>query len=528
MKNYLIFLILFIGINFSYSQSTVDSTIMHNDIERDFSLYIPASYDGATAVPLLFNLHGLGSNKEEQEFYGDFRDIADTANFIIVHPNGSEGFGTRFWNVFGDPSYDDVGFLVALIDSISEAYNIDSTRVYSTGMSNGGFMSFELACYTSDRFAAVASVTGSMFETRMNGCATNRPIPSMSIHGTNDETVPYEGDEDFVSVPELIDHWSSQINADPEPFMIKVPDIEPDDGSTVEHYIYPNGDRGARFEHFKVVDGDHTWPGATFGGANQDIDASVEIWLFFRQFSLENEDLVPLEIVKTADVVCPGGEEAVLEVSSSADISDYTFTWTDRRGNTLGTGTTITVGAGLYHVSGTDGISETYNAVYVVSDPIISVEEEITIVSSDTALIEIIAEGGTGEFSFSWVGPNDFTSTDQNITVTENGEYTVTITDESGCDTTASFTVGTLSNDVHIFSETKVKLYPNPSKDGVVKLSSSKTIEHVKVVDVLGKVVYQDNPMTKDYTFKVEKNGVYVTTFQIGEDFYRRKFIISK
>ena len=146
------------------SQQTITATITHDALQREYILYVPASYTGSNAVPLVFNFHGYTSNATEQMWYGDFRPIADTANFIIVHPNGMlDATGTTHFNVgWGGSTIDDVGFTSALLDSISADYNINADRVYSTGMSNGGFMSYQLACQLSDKIAAIASVTGSM------------------------------------------------------------------------------------------------------------------------------------------------------------------------------------------------------------------------------------------------------------------------------------------------------------------------------------------------------------------------------
>ncbi|UOQ74046.1 hypothetical protein [Hymenobacter cellulosilyticus] len=86
------------------AQTTVTGSIVSGGITRDYRLYIPASYSASKPVPLLFNLHGYGSSNLEQEFYGDFRPIADTANLLIVHPNGTtDANGSRFWNTFVAP-----------------------------------------------------------------------------------------------------------------------------------------------------------------------------------------------------------------------------------------------------------------------------------------------------------------------------------------------------------------------------------------------------------------------------------------
>jgi len=146
------------------AQQTINGTLEHDGLMREYILYVPANYTGTEEVPLLFNFHGYGSNASQQMFYGDFRPIADTEGFIIVHPMGTvDNTGTTHFNVgWGTSTIDDVGYTEALIDDLSSNYPIDAKRIYSTGMSNGGFMSYTLACELSDRIAAIASVTGTM------------------------------------------------------------------------------------------------------------------------------------------------------------------------------------------------------------------------------------------------------------------------------------------------------------------------------------------------------------------------------
>lgn len=284
-----ILLLILLGyFNLSLAQSTVHN-LTHNGVEREYRLYVPAIYSGDEPVPLVFNLHGYTSNAIQQEFYGDFRPIADTANFILVHPEGLNDLGgNQFWNAFGVPGVDDVGFVSAMIDTLSAEYNIDPQCIYSTGMSNGGYMSFELACMLSNRIAAVGSVTGSMSESRLAVCNPEFARPMIQIHGTADATVPYNGNAETASISEVIDFWVQTNNCNPTPIVTDIPNIDPGDGTTTEHSLYEDGINGNTIEHFKVLNGAHTWPGApiVIGTTSYDFDASVEIWRFFRQHKL--------------------------------------------------------------------------------------------------------------------------------------------------------------------------------------------------------------------------------------------------
>ncbi|HAP68795.1 MAG TPA: hypothetical protein DCR04_03570 [Flavobacteriales bacterium] len=301
MKKIFTLLTFLIANHFVIAQS-VQKTVMHDGIQREYLLYVPDIYDGSTEVPLVFNLHGYGSNAGQQEFYGSFNAIADTANFVLVIPDGTtDASNTAFWNAFGVPTetVDDIGFVSALIDTIAADYNIDLNRVYSTGMSNGGFMSYTLACQLSNRIAAIASVTGTMVTPNLNACNAQHPTPVMQIHGTADATVPYLGNaQGFVAVEALVDYWVAFNNCNPTPVETAVPDIDQTDLCTADRFVYSGGDAGTTVELYRVNGGAHTWPGALFniGVTNQDFSASVEIWRFFNQYRLN--ELVGVEEAK--------------------------------------------------------------------------------------------------------------------------------------------------------------------------------------------------------------------------------------
>lgn len=287
MKNYQTFIVFILCTLSSFAQSTVSGTISHSTGTRSYQLYIPASYDGSVAVPLVLNLHGYGSSNTQQMFYGDFKPIADTANFLILAPQGlNDVNSTSHWNAEWGTGIDDVAFLSDLIDSISNNYNINTNRVYSTGMSNGGFMSFTLAGELSSKIAAVASVTGTMSVIQIPANTVSHPMPIMQIHGTADPTVNYNGDQYFLSVDSVINYWVNHNNCSTTPVITAVPDINTNDGCTAEKFEYLGGDNGAEVVHYKITNGSHTWPGAgvTIGVTNQDFDASIEIWKFFSKY----------------------------------------------------------------------------------------------------------------------------------------------------------------------------------------------------------------------------------------------------
>ena len=285
-------ILLIVGFVFSSSaQQTINASITHDGMERDYIIYVPEIYDGSKAVPLILNFHGFGSSASQQMFYGDFRDIADTEGFLLVHPEGTTLIGNQFWNV-GFPglssTIDDVGFTEALIDELATLYTIDLNRVYATGMSNGGFMSFLLACQLSEKIAAVASVTGSMTQDTFDDCNAQLPTPVLQIHGTEDDVVSYNENNLSLPIPDVISYWVDHNNCETTPTTTTLPDVDVSDGSTIEYSVYEDGDNGITTEHMKVIGGGHTWPGSILNsaGTNQDIDASMEIWLFFSRYDI--------------------------------------------------------------------------------------------------------------------------------------------------------------------------------------------------------------------------------------------------
>ena len=259
-------------------------------ITRSFNIFVPDSYDPFDAVPLLFCLHAWSSSNEIIMTYTGFNDIASEENFIVVYPQGSYFNGTTHWNVGGwtlGSSVDDVAFIDFLIDAISEDYLIDSERIYSTGMSNGGYMSFLLACQLSEKIAAIASVAGSMTPETFDVCDPQRAISILQIHGTNDVLVPYNGGDGTMAINDVIDYWRGHNSCDSSPTVIDIPDIFALDFSTVQEITYScdNDDTNtnAMVRHYRVDGGGHDWIGAW---GNRDVNASELIWEFFSLYDL--------------------------------------------------------------------------------------------------------------------------------------------------------------------------------------------------------------------------------------------------
>jgi polyhydroxybutyrate depolymerase len=279
------------------SQTTKQDSIYSGGMWRAYILYVPAIYSPSKPAPLVLNIHGLGSNMSQQMFYGEFRPIADTAGFILVHPNGTVGSNGRGWNNFAavGSGVNDIGFLSALIDTIRKKYPIDTNRIYSTGMSNGGFMTYDLGCFLNNRIAAIASVCGSMMPYHLSACNAVHPTPVMEIHGTADPLVSYTGQGGLAAsedIDSLVAYWVRFNHCGPIPVITQVPDINTSDNCNAELHVFSNGLKGSSVELYKILGGGHAWPDAPVnlsnGPTNRDVNASNVIWRFFSQYRLNS------------------------------------------------------------------------------------------------------------------------------------------------------------------------------------------------------------------------------------------------
>ena len=327
MKYLVVLLISFLSIQNLSAQEVINSTLSHGGITRNYILFVPASYDPSTPAPLVFSFHGYSSNAALNMNYTGFTAIADTAGFILVHPDGTlDGSGTPHWNVGGwtvGSQIDDVGFTEAMIDEISASYNINANRVYSCGMSNGGYMSFKLACELSDRIAAIASVTGSMTPQISNACNPSHPTPILQLHGTADPTVPYNGSPTWtLAIDDVIDYWVGFNNCNTTPIITAIDDTDPSDGTNVDHFVYAGGDNGVTTEHFKVYNGEHDWFGVW---GNMDINSSIEIWKFFSKYDINGSlaNVNELTVVNEIKVFPNPSNESISVNMPISDDEDY-------------------------------------------------------------------------------------------------------------------------------------------------------------------------------------------------------------
>lgn len=171
-------------------------TLQSGGMSRSYILHVPPAYDGTKPLPLVFDIHGYTSFASEQLARSKWDKMADKEGFVLIAPDGVN----KSWNAgncCGGNKQDDVTFFRDMVKKSTAELCIDSKRVYVSGHSNGGAMTYRLACEAADIFAAVAPVCGGMFMAVSN-CNPSRPIPVMGIRATGDTTVTIGSADDDV------------------------------------------------------------------------------------------------------------------------------------------------------------------------------------------------------------------------------------------------------------------------------------------------------------------------------------------
>jgi polyhydroxybutyrate depolymerase len=257
--------------------------------QREYLLHVPRSYDRSRPTPLVISLHGAGGWPVQQMELSLWNRLADEQGFIVVYPSGVVGLGPRVW---GER---DVRFIGELIDKLEATYNIDRSRIYANGLSNGGGMSFVLSCTMSDRIAAVGMV-GAALILPWSWCTDHRPVPMIAFHGTADPMAPYKGGTSWVAngafpaVPTFTAKWARRNRCGPEP-------IESSVAADVTRREYTNCADNAAVVLYTIEGGGHTWPGSEpmtewfVGRTSRGVDATREMWAFFRAHPLPRPTL---------------------------------------------------------------------------------------------------------------------------------------------------------------------------------------------------------------------------------------------
>jgi polyhydroxybutyrate depolymerase len=276
---------------------TVSASLASGAFNRTYLAYVPAKTDTSAALPLVIALHGGGGSGAGMRSLTGLDAAADANGFVVAYPDGyatswADGRATTDAEVAG---VDDVAFASALIDDIAARTPVDRSRVYVTGISNGGMMSLRLACQLSEKIAAAAPVAANMPVNLSTACAPSRPVPTMFIHGDLDPLMPRNGGViplgaggSVSSTAASVAFWNDRNGCASAPTETSVIDPVADNTSiTLTRYAGCTGGGENRF--YDVVGGGHTWPSGVqyqpvviIGRTSGDIDANQEIWRFFR------------------------------------------------------------------------------------------------------------------------------------------------------------------------------------------------------------------------------------------------------
>ena len=307
----LLLLILVVVLGFgsvTYASQVNTVKMEHGGFERTFDYYVPPSYDGSEAIPVVFSFHGLGRDPAEQLLLTRLVFLAEVEGFIAVFPASTTLEGdhealpalpnaNKQWNI-GLPrslqyfeGVDDVGFIEAIIDYLTGKYNIDKTKVFATGFSNGAMFSYYLAAKIPDKIAGIGAVGAG---TPLNLAEMKdelKPVPVIIIMGTEDPIVPYEGREgSFMSAEATAAFWVeiNGINAAPEVVYL---DQTKDDPTRIKRTSWTDGIDGTAVVLYTVEGGGHTWPRGHqyypvefIGLTSQQMDGSAAIWKDFVEY----------------------------------------------------------------------------------------------------------------------------------------------------------------------------------------------------------------------------------------------------
>jgi polyhydroxybutyrate depolymerase len=278
--------------------------LMHQGINRSYLVHFP-DQNNLQTCPVLFCLHGGGgtANGMIRLTYGRFNELSDKEGFIVVYPQGvdkgwNDGRKGDFSTAITD-EIDDTGFFIRMIEALKSSHNIDTSKIFTCGISNGGFMSARLACDLSTLIRGAAIITATLGVDYLPLCKPSKPVRILIMNGTADPLVPYEGGDikilrktrgKIISTDEFVHLWTDRNVCNAVPIKEFFPNIDPGDGTRVELSRYSACAEGSEVLFYKIINGGHTWPGGKqylnekyIGKTSRDINACDEIWDFFKK-----------------------------------------------------------------------------------------------------------------------------------------------------------------------------------------------------------------------------------------------------
>ena len=282
------------------SGEAVEHSVTVDGISRNYLVFAPKRFD--KPLPMVLALHGGGSNARQMERYTRFNDLAAKEGFLVVYPEAVDGNWNDGRGMPGvraqQENIDDVKFVRTIVDRIGKVHRIDRSRIYSTGISNGAFMSHRLASEASDLITAIAPVVGGMAPSMAKQFHPTYPVSSLIIQGDADPLVPVRGGMvgfprgrkrgQVVPTEETISLYVRRNGNQGDPTVTTL-DRDEKDGTSVEIRRYPDGPGGVKTQVYIVRNGGHTWTGRPLylpemliGKASQEFSATDVIWEFFK------------------------------------------------------------------------------------------------------------------------------------------------------------------------------------------------------------------------------------------------------
>lgn len=278
-------------------------SITVDKLKRSHWVHVPPKYDPKTPMPLVLALHGAAMDAKMMEIFTSLNDTADKHNFIVVYPNGTgPGMILLTWNAGLFPGdlnkidrADDIKYLGKVLDDVESAFKIDPKRIYVTGMSNGGMMSYRVAAEMSERVAAIAPVGGTM---ALEKYEPKRPVPVIHFHGTKDTLVPFNGPNKKLEVDKLLkfrsvnDSIMACVEANGGEEKVTEADVDVKENKlTVKRKVYVCKAK-ADVVLYIIDGGGHTWPGsqmapAFLGLSTRNFYANEVMWEFFSKHALK-------------------------------------------------------------------------------------------------------------------------------------------------------------------------------------------------------------------------------------------------
>jgi polyhydroxybutyrate depolymerase len=188
--------------------------------QRPARLYVPKSYDGSQALPVVLAMPGYDNTSEDLDNWLQLRQRVDSDGFALILADGlTDTAGSPYWNAtdtccdYDGTGVDDAGYLFGLLDELAGQVHTDPARVTALGHSAGGFMAYRLACERADRIAAVVSVAGSGY-VDAQACVPSAAVSVLQVHGLQDDVMPFGGDSEAPGALEMLERWGGYAGCD--------------------------------------------------------------------------------------------------------------------------------------------------------------------------------------------------------------------------------------------------------------------------------------------------------------------------